>query len=268
MLKRTFAVVGVIALLAGGIVASASNASVRVPTKVTTVRKFVGHVFFASGSYALGSDDKALLQKVSKSQAKAYALEIIGFVQLAGSHSNDISLSSARATSVTNYLRGIGFQPKIVKSGKGVHPSLQASALSRRVSIFAVYKYGRPDGGSTGGGSTGGLFIAMWKYATSIPGTLDFPNTRNFARRNCAEHANKRTEGIFESFCLRCDWLCSCFKRDHVRTEYGKGSSSCGSSIYSAKRLHWQAQHLLTFSAVGFNQPTSASCFHICQLSH
>jgi len=156
MLKRSFAMIGVAALLAGGVIGSASSAAVRiVPTKIVSVNKFVGHVFFAPGSSDLGSDDKAFLQKLSKTHAKATLLGVVGYVQAGGSTANDISLSLARANSVADYLRSVGFKPNIRTAGRGAHPTVKNSPLARRVTIYATYRFST-GGGSTGGGTSGG----------------------------------------------------------------------------------------------------------------
>ena len=164
MLKRSLAMIGVAALLAGGVVAGTSSAAVRiVPTKIVSVNKFVGHVFFAPGSSDLGSDDKAFLLKLSKTHAKATLLGVVGYVQAGGSTANDISLSLARANSVADYLRSVGFKPNIRTAGRGAHPTVKNSPLARRVTIYATYRFstggGSTGGGSTGGGSTGGDLV-------------------------------------------------------------------------------------------------------------
>ena len=162
MLKRSFVMVTVCALLLGAVSMSPSQAGpVARSGNTKNVSKFVGHIFFSSGSAVLSAKAKAFLRQVNKAHSGATILGVIGYVQQAGTSANDYSLSNARATNVAMYLRTLGFKPKIRKSGRGLPPSRTTSPLSRRVSIYVTYttsgsNSGGSSGGSTGGGTSGG----------------------------------------------------------------------------------------------------------------
>lgn len=155
MFKRSTVIVSVLALCWASIATGSSQAvSVRPGTKIVKVTKFVGHIFFDSGSAVLTPTSKAFLRKAAQTHAKAAWLSAVGYVQQSGVSANDLSLSSARARSVADFLGDIGYEPDVTTSARGVHPSLTSSPLARRVSLYAAYQVGDVESGSGSSGTS------------------------------------------------------------------------------------------------------------------
>lgn len=92
-------------------------------------------VYFDVNSAALSSSAKKVLAKVAKSYKSGVTINISGYVQDAGSSTNNKSLSAARAKAIAKFLKSKGVTATITTSGKGTPSSKAKAAKARRATL-------------------------------------------------------------------------------------------------------------------------------------
>lgn len=95
-----------------------------------------GTVYFASGSSVLSKDAKKKLNALVTDLNAGSSVTVNGYVQKAGTNSNNKSLSKARAKAVAKYLKSKGVTVTIEYSGKSLPASKVTSSKARRASIY------------------------------------------------------------------------------------------------------------------------------------
>ena len=105
---------------------------------VTSARRTASRVvFFDSGSSVLTDQAKARLRAlVAENGTGAISVTSIGYVQESGTKANDLTLSMARATSVSAYLRSLGLRGTYREEGKGI---AGPAAADRRARVTVFY---------------------------------------------------------------------------------------------------------------------------------
>lgn len=92
-------------------------------------------VYFASESAALTTSAKKELRHIAKEYSTATAVTVTGYVQSAGSPSNNAKLSKARAKAVAKYLKAQGMKAAITTKSGGVPGTNGKSAKARRATL-------------------------------------------------------------------------------------------------------------------------------------
>lgn len=94
-------------------------------------------IYFESGSSVLTDRAKARLRGlVAQTGTQVISVTSVGYVQESGSNANDMSLSTARATSVSTYLRTLGLRGTFSEVGKGI---AGPGAVDRRARVTVVF---------------------------------------------------------------------------------------------------------------------------------
>jgi hypothetical protein len=95
-------------------------------------------VYFSSGQSKLDASTKASLSALAKTIKRSDKVFVRGYVQKSGSSKNDMTLATARATSVKAYLVARGVKASISVKGYGLPKSQRSSEKSRRAEIFVI----------------------------------------------------------------------------------------------------------------------------------
>lgn len=98
----------------------------------TSIKK---KVYFAPGSAVLTSAAKKTLNKIAKDYKTGATIDINGYVQKAGSASNNKALSKARAKAVAKYLKSKGVSATITYSGNGLPATKSKATKARRATV-------------------------------------------------------------------------------------------------------------------------------------
>lgn len=132
-MKKFLVAVVALALCFG--VSQTVSAKTSAPTKV---------VFFSVGQSKLSASAKSTLAALAKTLKSSDTVEVRGYVQKASSPTNDLSLSTQRASTVKAYLIALGVKAKISAMGYGLPKSNRSSAQSRRADINVVHSAPKP----------------------------------------------------------------------------------------------------------------------------
>jgi len=131
--KKFLAAVAALVLCFG--VSQTVSAKTIAPTKT---------VFFSVGQSKLSASAKSTLAGLAKSLKTSDTVEVRGYVQKTSSPTNDLSLSTQRASTVKAYLVTLGVKAKISAKGYGLPKSNRSSAQSRRADIYVVHGASSP----------------------------------------------------------------------------------------------------------------------------
>lgn len=93
-------------------------------------------VYFAPGSAKLTKAAKKTLNKIAKDYKSGVSIDINGYVQKAGTSSNNKALSKARAKAVAKYLKSKGITATITYSGNGLPSSKKTATKARRATVI------------------------------------------------------------------------------------------------------------------------------------
>jgi outer membrane protein OmpA-like peptidoglycan-associated protein len=122
-----------------GSVRSLSLGVIVKPALVATVRQARAKVSFAALSSQLDASAKARLRALAaKVKSGAVKSVVVGYVEPTASATNDLTLSTARARAVAEYLKGRGVAGVFVVSGEG--RATEAGAAGRRVEVVVTYR--------------------------------------------------------------------------------------------------------------------------------